>query len=73
MLTPERIHIVRTARLADTHFARIWRLDVSTVRNARCGLTHRNHPTAPDVAPRDQPGPRSIVAVPRKQRRQWRW
>lgn len=72
VLTPDRIHVARTSGLTDTHLGRTWRVSVGTVRDARVGLTHRNHPTLPDTAPRDQPGPRSSVAIPRKQRREWR-
>lgn len=79
-LTPDRIHIIRTGGYTDTHFARLWRLRTKTIREARCGLTWKNHPTPPDLAPRDQTGCTLAIraglpqkAVPRKQRRQWIW
>jgi hypothetical protein len=79
-LTPDRVHIARTAGLTDSHLARLWRVTDATVRQARRGETYRSHPTPADVAPRDSTGCTLAIragqpqkAVPRKQRRVWTW
>lgn len=55
-LTPERVHVARTAGLADAYLARIWRVKTGTVFRARRGETWRDHGTPADTAPRDQTG-----------------
>jgi hypothetical protein len=56
MLTPERVHHIRTSGLTDAHLARKYRVLPETVRRARVGLTHPDHPTPPDTAPREGAG-----------------
>lgn len=80
MLTPSRVHELRTAQKTDTHYARLWRVSEKTVLRARLGQTWASHPTPPDAAPRDPTGCTRAIraglpqrAVPRKARRQWRW
>ena len=80
MLTPERVHLIRTSGYTDSHWARVWRLQDGTVRDARRGTTWKNHSTPPDSAPRDQTGCTHAIraglpqkSVPRKQRRRWVW
>lgn len=51
-LTPERVHILRTAGLSDLHFERLWRISARALRAARTGKTWRDHPTPPDKKPR---------------------
>jgi hypothetical protein len=55
-LTFKRVHEIRTVALPDPVYARRWRLDVQTVRNARTGKTWPEHPTPPDTAPRARKG-----------------
>jgi hypothetical protein len=54
MLTALRVHMIRTSGLPDRHFARIWRKHPQTIRNARIGVTWRDHSTPPDTKPRGQ-------------------
>lgn len=78
MLTFAHVHQIRTTRLTDRWWSDRLRVRVATVRMARRGETHRDHPTPPDIAPRDQTGCTLAIraglpqkAVPRKQRREW--
>jgi hypothetical protein len=78
MLTPERVHVARTSGLTDTYLARIWRLTVGTVRDARLGLSWKSHPTPPDTARRDATGSTHAIraglpqkAVPARVRRSY--
>jgi len=73
-LTPDRIHIARTAGLTDSHLARLWRVTDSAVRRARRGETYPGHPTAPDLAPRDGNGRGQKPHAQRARvRRVWSW
>jgi hypothetical protein len=56
MLTPERVHIIRTGGYLDSYLGQIWGVTASTVRRARRGESHRSHPTPPDRIPRDGTG-----------------
>jgi hypothetical protein len=58
VLTPKRVEMIRTSELTDAHWARVWRVAESTVRNARTGVTWPDHPTPPDTRPRDFGGGR---------------
>lgn len=78
-LTASQVHHARTSGLTDTYLARIWRVKTGTVFAARRGTTWRDHPTPPDRVPRDSTGSTQTIraglpqmAVPRKQRREWR-
>lgn len=55
-LTDAQVHHARTSGSTDTHLARIWRHSVGTIRSARIGETYRDHPTLPDIAPRQGNG-----------------
>jgi hypothetical protein len=55
-LTFHRIVIIRTSGISDAVLARRWRVSVATIRNARIGLTWRDHPVPPDKAPRAHKG-----------------
>jgi hypothetical protein len=79
-LTDAQVTAIRTSGLTDRWWSDKLRIRVATVRMARRGETHKNHPTPPDIAPRDQTGCTHAMraglpqkAVPRKQRRQWTW
>lgn len=56
MLTPARVHTIRTEPRPDPYYARLWNLHVQTIRAARVGDTWRDVPTPPDTAPRDHHG-----------------
>lgn len=62
MLTPDRIHLIRTAGKSDHYWARLWRMTPSAIRQARTGGTWPNHPTPPDRRPR-LPGRRGDAIV----------
>lgn len=51
-LNAHRVMLIRTSGFTDTYFARIWRVEVRTVRNARTGKTWASHPTPPDTVKR---------------------
>lgn len=51
-LTDEHVRKIRTSALTDSIWARRLGATASAIRNARIGLTHRDHPTPPDLAPR---------------------
>lgn len=51
-LTPERVTLIRSSGLPDTHWARIWRVSAQTIGAARRGETWRENPTPPDTKPR---------------------
>lgn len=77
-LTDDQVHQIRTAGLTDRYWADKLRVPNATVRRARRGETHIDHPTAPDIAPRDQTGLTYALraglpqkAVPRMERRSW--
>jgi hypothetical protein len=55
-LTPDRVHIVRTAGKSDRHFERLWRVSAQAIRDARVGNTWATHPTPPDTRPRVRHG-----------------
>ena len=56
-MTPEQVHLTRTSKLTDMHLSRLWGIHPQTIRSARMGLTHKDHPTKPDRRPR-RPGGR---------------
>jgi hypothetical protein len=67
--TDQQVHLIRTSGFTDACFARIWRKTVNRVRAARIGATYKNHPTPPDVRPRDPAGRyQGIQAKPAKVR-----
>ena len=69
-LSFELVHLVRVNGCTDAHNARVMRTTVDTVRKARIGLSHRDHPTPPDKRPRMGTGRyQGPKAVPAKQRR----
>lgn len=79
-LTFAQVHQIRTAGLIDRWWADKLRVGITTVFRARRGDTHKDHPTPPDISPRDQTGCTFAMqaglpqkAIPRKQRRQWTW
>lgn len=47
-----RVHIARTASLADAYLGRVWRTGRSAVYKARVGQTWIHHTTPPDRRPR---------------------
>jgi hypothetical protein len=55
-LNERRVHIIRTSGQPDAYWARIWRVDIKTVRNARIGESWREHETPPDTKPRAHRG-----------------
>jgi hypothetical protein len=55
-LNERRVHIIRTSGQPDAYWARIWRVDIKTVRNARIGESWRDHETPPDTKPRAHRG-----------------
>jgi hypothetical protein len=55
-LTAARVHIARTSGKPDTYWSRIWRVHVQTVREARAGVTWKDHETPPDTKPRAKSG-----------------
>lgn len=58
-LDDTKIHHIRTSGLTDAHLARKYRVLPETVRRARVGITHPEHPTPPDRAPRESAGRKS--------------
>lgn len=58
-LNARRVELIRTSGLTDAHWARIWRVRPSAIREARTGRTWAGHPTPPDTRPRLQKGPHS--------------
>ena len=56
MLTAQRVIMIRTSGLPDTHWARIWRLHVQTIRAARRGETWQHVDTPPDTRTRVRQG-----------------
>jgi hypothetical protein len=78
VLTSAQVHQIRTTGLTDRWWADKLRVRNATVRRARVGETYLEHPTPPDIAPRDQTGCTFAIraglpqkAVPKKQRRSW--
>lgn len=55
-LTPERVHILRTAGKPDRYFERLWRVSAQAIQQARTGKTWRHHPTPVDDKPRVRTG-----------------
>lgn len=55
-LNAKRVELIRTSGKPDTYWARIWRVHVQTIRDARKGITWRDHPTPPDTKPRARMG-----------------
>jgi len=55
-LTVCQIHRIRTSGETDAHLGRLYRKRPETIRRARIGLTHPDHPTPPDTAPREGAG-----------------
>jgi hypothetical protein len=55
-LTAYRVHLIRTSGKPDTHWARIWRLHVQTIRAARRGESWSHVQTPPDIKPRSNQG-----------------
>jgi hypothetical protein len=55
-LNPRRVELIRTSGLPDTRWARLWRLHVRTIRDARVGRTFKDHPTPPDTRSRVRQG-----------------
>lgn len=51
-LTHDRVHMIRTAGKTDRHFERLWRISARSIRDARRGVTWKDHPTTPDTTPR---------------------
>jgi hypothetical protein len=49
-----KVHLIRTASVTDSHFARLYGVTAATIHDARVGDTWPAHPTPPDTAPRDQ-------------------
>ncbi len=68
MLTPAQVQQIRTAGLTDTHWARVLRMSVQTIRRARIGDTYRDVPTPPDTTPRDGNGRGQKPAASRRTR-----
>lgn len=56
ILTHAQVTAIRTSGYTDRWWADKLRVRGSTVRNSRLGLTHKDNPTPPDTAPRDQTG-----------------
>jgi hypothetical protein len=52
-LDSAKVHQIRTSGLTDSHHCRLFRVSVATVRDARIGKTWTDHPTPPDMAPRN--------------------
>jgi hypothetical protein len=55
-LNPRRVELIRLSGLPDTHWSRLWRLHVRTIRDARVGRTFKDHPTQPDTQSRVRHG-----------------
>lgn len=55
-LNPKRVKLIRTVPRPDRHYAAVWRVTTGCVRQARVGITWRDHPTPPDTAPRVRQG-----------------
>lgn len=73
-LTDEQVILTRTARLTDTHWARLWKVTTTTVRFARIGHTYRHIPIPVDRSPRQGGGKLHRLnpkAVPARIRREW--
>ena len=59
ILTDAQVEYIRTARLTDAYLARKFGRALSAVRAARVGLSHKDHPTPPDIGPRRGGGRKS--------------
>lgn len=68
-LTPTAVHTIRVSGLTDAHHARIYKVPVRTVRNARTGATWADHPTPPDTDPRDGAGRKASIHARRARKR----
>jgi hypothetical protein len=55
-LNAKRVELIRTSGKPDAYWARIWRVQAATIREARTGKTWRDHPAPPDTAPRAHRG-----------------
>lgn len=55
-LDAAKIHHIRTSGLTDTSLGRRYGVLPETIRRARVGITHPDHPTPPDRAPRESAG-----------------
>jgi len=55
-LTAAQVEYIRTAGLTDAYLAKKLQRARSAVRAARVGLSHKEHPTPPDVSPRSGGG-----------------
>jgi hypothetical protein len=60
-LDAAKVRAIRTSGLTDAHYARIYKVSVRTIRNARTGLTWATHPTPPDRAPREGAGRKASI------------
>jgi len=58
MLSEAQVTAIRTSGYTDTHWARVLRARVQTIRQARVGITYRHIATAPDLIPRMGSGKR---------------
>jgi len=58
-LTDAQVEYIRTAGLTDAYLARKLCRARSAVWAARIGLTHKDHPTPPDIGPRRGGGRKS--------------
>lgn len=68
-LTDEQVHMIRTAGYTDSYLARRLRVHHHTIRLTRIGALRKDHPTPPDLAPRDCGGKHSPPkAIPARQR-----
>jgi hypothetical protein len=71
-LTPAQIAYIRTSGKTDYWLARLYRVCVTTVRRARIGESHRDHPSPPVRSPREGAGRRaSPEAKPARVRRSY--
>jgi hypothetical protein len=51
-LTPDLVSEIRTAKRTDSHYARLLKINLQTVHNARTGKTWKHVQTPPDCRPR---------------------
>lgn len=71
-LTHHRVHLLRTMGWTDAYAARIWRVTRDAVRDARTGITWKQHETPPDTKPRSNGGRTpGIKARPARVRRSY--
>ena len=55
-LSDAQVEYIRTAGLTDAYLAKKLGRALSAIRAARVGLSHKDHPTPPDISPRSGGG-----------------